>query len=171
MDEQRPRDVAHLWPQRDKHGLAITPGGYLSAPRIGGRSPAGNDVPSPPSDRRRQPAGELVITIEHGPAHQPLGDLACRVDHERGIRFGADPVHPALAARAMMDARGAERRPDGQRGDGMACLVPGGPDGRLPGRPVRRVAAAVVALPDPPVVDDRLVVVPDQAGQLGLDLR
>ena len=57
MDEQRPRDVAHLGPQRDKHGLAITPGGYLVRAELAAdRLPEMTCVPAvgPPG---RQPAG------------------------------------------------------------------------------------------------------------------
>jgi len=68
------------------------------------------------------------------------------------------------------DARRAEPRPHGQRGDRVPGLMPGGLHGGGPGRGVAGGSADVVALPDPPLVHDRLVVIADQAGELGADL-
>src|SRR5450755_3036307 len=49
--------------------------------------------------------------------------------------------------------------------------MPGGPDGRRPcGRETGK-AAGVIALPDPLVVDDGLVVVADDPAQLSPELR
>src|SRR5258706_2259713 len=51
----------------------------------------------------------------------------------------------------------------------MTCLMPGCAGRRLPRRPEGGVAAGVVALPDPQLMHQRLVVVADQPAQLTVD--
>jgi hypothetical protein len=113
----------------------------------------------------RQPGAQPVVVVERGPVAQPLGDLARRVDDERPLAATRHAVHPALAGTPVPDARGAEPRPDLQRGDDMPGLVPGRPHRRRPRGGIARRRAQVVPLPDPPLVHDRLVVVPDEPGQ------
>src|SRR5439155_363472 len=74
-----------------------------------------------------------------------------------------------LGAAAVVNAGRAEAGPQFQRGHRVARLVPGGPDGRLPRGREAGEAAAVVALPDPLVVHDGLVVVAGDPAQLGPD--
>src|SRR5260370_17311847 len=76
---------------------------------------------------------------------------------------------PTLGARTMVDAGRADPGPDGQRRNGVACFVPGSANGCSPGRAEAGVAAAVVALPDPAIMHNRLVVVSDEFAEVGLD--
>jgi hypothetical protein len=121
-------------------------------------------VPAP----RRQPRAQLVVVGQHGPVPQPLGDLAGRVHDERLRSAARHCVHPPLAGVAVPDADRAEPRAHGQRRDGMPGFVPGRPHGRKPGRPVGGRIAAFVALPDPHLVHDGLVVVADEPVKFGL---
>src|SRR5208283_2535577 len=92
-----------------------------------------------------------------------------RVDDERQLAHAPDPVHPPGAVAAVVDAGRTEAGPDGQRGHGVAGLVPCRADGRGTGGQVAGRVPAVVTLPDPAVVHDRLVVVAHQARKLGPD--
>src|SRR5580692_9262460 len=169
MDEQGPGHLPDPQPQRGQQLLAAAP----RAEFIGAESPADGPAEVPCIAAVALPGGQprtqVVIALQHGPAHQPLRDLAGRVDHERQVAGPPDAVHPALGAAAVMDAGRAETRPHGQRRDRVAGFMPGRPRGRRPGRRQAGKAAAVVPLPDPLVVDDRLVVVADDPAQLGLD--
>jgi len=168
VHQQRPGDLADLQPPRRQQPLAVAPGAALVVSEPRGQRPAEAPRIAAVGLPRRQPRAQVVVALHRGPAHQLLGDLASRVDDERQVGACLDAVDPALAAVAVVDARRAERHPDAQRGHRVARLVPGGPDRRLPGG--RQAGeAAVVALPGPLVVHDRLVVVADEPGQLGLD--
>jgi hypothetical protein len=169
MHQQRPGHLADREPPRRQHGLAVAPGGYLvgAEPRPDRPAePPGIAAVPPPGP---QPAAQLVVALQHGPVHQPLGHLAARIDHERQLAAAGDAMHPALAAPAVMNAGRAERGADRERGHRVPGLMPGRAHARRPGRGERRVAAALVALPDPAVVHDRLIVIPDQPAQLRLD--
>src|SRR5215472_12039829 len=171
MHEHRPGHLAHRQPQRSQHLLAVAPGGALVVTETladPAAEPAGVPAVALPC---RQPGAQLVVALEHGPAPQPLGDLAGRVDDERRPAGSGDAVDPALATAAMVDAGRGEARPDRQGRHRVAGLVPGRLDGRPPGRPEAGEAAAVVTLPDPPVVHDRLVVITDDPAELGPDPR
>ena len=83
--------------------------------------------------------------------------------------YFSQPPAAALVVPAVVDAGRTEARPYRQRRYRVTGFVPGGLHGRRPGRPEAGKAAAVVALPDPCVVHDGLVVVADDPAQLGLD--
>ena len=170
VHEQRPGELTDPQPPRDQHLLAVPPRRHLVTAEAGG-----DPAPEPPCVAAvgapgRQPRPQFVVAGRQGPVPQPLGDLARRVDDEPLLATALDTVHPALGARTMPDARGAEPRPDGQRGHRVAGFVPGRPHRRGPGGRVAGGGAEVVALPDPGLVHDGLVVVADEPGQFGLDL-
>src|SRR6266567_3955195 len=170
IDEHGAGEVPYFRPQRDQHGLAVPPSADLvTGEPPGERAAEPARVPAVGAPRA-QPAPELVIAGKHGPGHQPLGDLARGIDHERGVRCSPYAMHPSLGVPSVPDAGRTEPRASGERGDGVARLVPGRAHGRRPGGPVRRVAAAVVPLPDPHLVHQRLVVVADEPGEVGVDL-
>src|SRR5712691_307063 len=169
MHEQRPGHLADLEPLRRQHPLAVAPGTAFIAAEALAERPAETARVAAIALPRRQPCAQLLIALEHGPVHQPLRDLAGRVDDERQIASRPDAMDAAFVVAAVMDAGRAETRPDCQCRDRVAGLMPGRPDGCLPGRPEAGIAAAVVALPDPSVVHDGLVVVADDPAQLGLD--
>src|SRR5260370_715636 len=142
-----------------------------------------------PSLRAVGLTADELFTLVHGPEKAAVlrnlkaaayvgdtpPDMAGRVDDEPLLTAALDAADAALAdsavtSRTVADAGGAEPGPDGQRRDRMPGLVPGRPHGRLPsGREACR-GAQVVTLPDPRLMDDRLVVVADEPGQFGLDL-
>jgi hypothetical protein len=169
MHEQRPGHLADPQPQRRQHLLAMPPGPELVVPEA-----RPHPLPEPPRvtsvvTPRRQPGAQLVIVGHQRPVPQPLGDLACRVDDEPLDAPAGHLVHPPLAIKPVPDAGRTEPRPDLQRGNGVPGLVPGRPHRRRPGGRVARRGAPVVTLPDPHLVHDRLVVVPDEPAQLGPD--
>src|SRR5262249_49329642 len=115
----------------------------------------------------RQPRAQLIVTGRHRPVPQPFGDLTRRVDNERVVTVGLDPMDPALAAGTVTDAGRAEPRAAGPR---RRAVVRGGPPRRGRGRGVADRDPEAVALPDPRLVHDGLVVVADEPVQFGLDL-
>jgi hypothetical protein len=167
IHQQRPGHLVDPGPQRGQHLLAVPPGRDLVLPE-----PRGHPIPEPPRVTAvvapgRQPGAQLAIVGRHGPVPQPLGDLARRVDDERLLTPADHAVYAALAGTPVPDAGRAEPRPDRQCGHDMPGLVPGRPHRRRAGGRVARRGAPVVALPDPHLVHDRLVVVAHQPGQVG----
>jgi hypothetical protein len=169
MDQQGPGHLADGQPQRGQHVLAAAPCATFIVAEARGEGLA--EVLRVPAVAlpRPQPFAQFVIVVKHGPVHQPLRDLAGRVDDEREIAGPPDAMDPALVVPAVVDAGRAEARPYRQRGYRVTGLVPGRLHGCLPGRHEAGKAAAVVALPDPRVVHDGLVVVADDPAQLSLD--
>ena len=169
MDEQCPRHLTHFQPSRGQDAFAVAPGRCFVAPvpgRDGLAEPTSVAAITPPG---RKPAPQVVVVLEHRPVHEPFGDLASGVDDESELVRRGDPVHAAFAAMAVMDARGREPSAYGERGNRVTCFVPGRPHRRLAGRRQARVTTAVIALADPPGVDDRLVVVADDAAKFGVN--
>jgi phosphoglycolate phosphatase len=169
VHEQRPGHLADPRPERGQRLLAVPPGGRLVAAEPGryiAPEPARVAAVRPPG---RQPRTQLVVAGRHRPVPQPLGDLARSVDDEHKVAAALDAMHPALGAGTVPDAGRAERGSDGQRGYRVAGFVPGCPHGRGPGRGVAGRGPEIVALPDPGLVHDGLVVVADEPGQFGLD--
>jgi hypothetical protein len=169
--QQRPRHLPDPRPHRDQHLLAVPPGPEFVLPEY-----RTHPVPEPPrvaavAAPGRQPGAQPVVVVQHGPVPQPLGDLARSVDDERPLAPARHPVHPALAGTTVPDAGRAEPRSDLKRGHDMPGLVPGRLYRRRPRWRVARRRAQVIPLPDPPLVHDRLVVVPDQPGQVGANRR
>src|SRR5262249_39726832 len=78
-------------------------------------------------------------------------------------------MQPPLRGAAVVDAGRAEACTHFQGGHRVASLVPGRGDSRLPGGHQAGKASAVVTLPDPLVVHDRLVVVADHPAELRPD--
>src|ERR1700730_8335594 len=169
MDQQCPGHLADGQPQGGQCVLAEAPCATFIVAEAAAEGPA--EVLRVPAVAlpRPQPRAQFLIAVEHGPVHQPFRDLAGRVDDEREVTGRPDAMDPALVVPAVVDAGRTEARPYRQRRYRVTGFVPGGLHGRRPGRPEAGKAAAVVALPDPCVVHDGLVVVADDPAQLGLD--
>jgi hypothetical protein len=166
VHKQRPGHLADPQPVRGQQLLAKPPGRELIIAEH-----RTHPVPEPAcvaavAAPGRQPGAQPVIVVKHGPVPQLLGDLARSVDDERPLTPARHPVHPALTGAPVPDAGRAEPRPDLKRGDDMPGLVPGRPHRRRPRGRIARRRAEVISLPDPPLVHDRLVVVPDEPGQV-----
>src|SRR5262245_31921890 len=145
---------------RHEHSLAVSPGARLIGrehARYAAAEPPGVSAVRAP---RGQPPFELVLAFQHRPAHQPLSDLPGGVDDESLVPGTPDPMHPAFGLRAVRNACRAELGACRERRDSVSSFVPRGPDRGPPRRAVRRVTAALVALPDPSLMHERLIVVP-----------
>src|SRR5260370_884599 len=84
----------------------------------------------------------------------------------RGRARARDRGQAAWAGPAVPAAGGAEPRPDVRRGDDVPGFGPGRPHRGGPRGRVAHRGAEVVALPDPVLVHDRLVVVADEPVQV-----
>ena len=170
VHQQRPGQLPDPRPQRGQSLLAVPPRRGFVVPE-----PGPHPVPEPPGvaavvTPARQPGAQLLVIGWLRPVPQLLSQLTRRVDDEPVVGGAAHPVHPSLAVAPVPDAGRAEPRPDRQRGHRVPRLVPRRLHRRRPRGRVASRGATVISLPDPDLVHDRLVVVPDQPAQLGLDL-
>ena len=169
MHQQRPRELADRQPVRGQQRHRVAPGGgFVAAEPVPEAGPESAGVPAVGAPAG-QPAPQVLVGLRQRPVPQALGDLARGGDDEGLVTAALDRVHPAGGRPAGPDAGRAEPRSHRERGDRVPGLVPGGLHGGGPGGGVAGGETALVPLPDPGLVHDRLVVVADQPGKLGLD--